>query len=97
LRPFDQEWLERLKTGIRPEQRAEELLGRLRRQGLQPQLTVVRLTRPTLLVLGPIVDDEKEPGRRQALDHAIEEGLRLRVDPLKILDDEQERLDLALS
>ncbi len=47
-------------------------------------------------VLRAVVDEQQEPGRRQALDQAVERGLRLRVDPVEVFDDDQERLDLAL-
>jgi hypothetical protein len=43
-------------------------------------------------VLGPVVDEEEERRRGQALDEAIEERLGLRVDPVEILDDQQEWL-----
>jgi hypothetical protein len=47
-------------------------------------------------VLGAVVDEQQEPRRRETLDQAVERGLRLRVDPVEILDDHQERLGLAL-
>ena len=49
-----------------------------------------------MLVLGPVVHEQHEPGAREALHQAIEEGLGLRVDPVEILEDDEERLDLAL-
>ncbi len=49
-----------------------------------------------MLVLGPVVDEQQEPGRRQALDQAVEQRLGLGVDPVEVLEDHEERLDLAL-
>ena len=49
-----------------------------------------------MLVLGPVVDEEQEAGRRQALDQAVEQRLGLGVDPVEILEDHEQRLDLAL-
>jgi hypothetical protein len=50
-----------------------------------------------VLVLGPVVDEEEEPRRRQALDEAVQQGLSLGVDPVEVLEDHQERLDLGLA
>jgi hypothetical protein len=43
-----------------------------------------------------VVDEEQEPGRRQALDQTVERGLRLGVDPVEVLEYDQEGLDLTL-
>ena len=50
-----------------------------------------------MLVLGTVVDQEEEPGGGQALHQAIEQGLRLGVDPVQVLTDEQQGLLLALA
>ena len=50
-----------------------------------------------MTVLGPVVDEQQEPGRGQALDETVEERLGLAVDPLEILDEDEEGLDLALA
>jgi hypothetical protein len=39
-----------------------------------------------MLVLGPVVDQQKEPGRGQTLDQAVEQGLRLGIDPVQVLN-----------
>ena len=49
-----------------------------------------------MLVLGPVVDEEQEAGRGQALDEAVEQRLGLGVDPVEVLEDHEQRLDLAL-
>jgi len=43
-------------------------------------------------VLRPVVDEQQQPGRRQALDEAIQQRLGLGVDPVQVLDEQQERL-----
>ena len=58
---------------------------------------VGRLAAPGVLILGTIVDQEAEPGRREALDEAVEERLRLGVDPVEVLDHEEQGLDLRLA
>src|SRR5207253_4802305 len=47
------------------------------RQWVKPQLGVGGLVAPAVLVLGPVIDQEQEPGGGQALDQALEQGLRL--------------------
>ena len=46
LRPLDQHTLERIETGIGPDQRAEELPALIVRQGVEPELSVVGATPP---------------------------------------------------
>jgi hypothetical protein len=48
-------------------------------------------------VLGAVVDEEEHPGRRQALDQIVQDGLGLAVDPVEVLQDDEQRLDLALA
>ena len=96
LRPRDQHALERIEAGVGPKQRAEELLGGLRRQGVQPELGVVGAAAPGVLILRPVVHEEQQPGGRQALDQPIEQRLGLGVDPVEVFDDDQQRLHLTL-
>ena len=58
-------------------------------------MRVVRLAAPAVLILRPIVDQQQEVGRRQALDQAVEQGLRLGVDPVQVLEHQQQGLHLA--
>src|SRR6516165_7328911 len=50
-----------------------------------------------MLVFRPIVDQQQELGSRQALDETTEQGLRLCINPVQILEDQQQRLFLALA
>ena len=49
-----------------------------------------------MLVLGPVVDEEQDAGSGQAVHEAVEQCLGLGVDPVEILEEEKQRLDLAL-
>src|SRR5712691_5924317 len=69
----------------------EEFAGALGRQRVEAQLGEVRPPSPGMLILGPIVDEEENTRGRQALDEGIEERLGLAVDPMEVLDDQQER------
>ena len=97
LRPLDQEPLERAERRVGAEQRLEQLVGALGRQRIEPELAVVGLAAPGVLVLGAVVDEEQEARRGQALDEAVEQRLGLGVDPVQVLEDQQQRLDLALA
>ena len=46
---------------------------------------------------GPVVDQQQEAGRGQALDQAVEQGLRLGVDPVQVLKHQEQRLHLAFA
>ena len=93
----DQELLERRQAGVVPQQGLQELVGTRRGQRVEPELRVVGLAAPAVLVLRAVVDQEQEPGRRQALDQAVEQGLGLGIDPVQILKDQQQRLHLAFA
>lgn len=59
---------------------------------VQPQLAVVRLVAPGVLVLKTVGHEQQQAGRRQAVDERVEEGLRLTVDPVKVFEDQEEWL-----
>ena len=89
---LDQELLERRQPGVLAEERVQQLAGALGRQRVQPQLAVGRLAAPGVLVLGPVVHEQQQARRSEALDEAVEQRLRLAVDPVQVLEDHEERL-----
>jgi hypothetical protein len=62
-------------------------VGALRPQRVDPQLEVVGLATPGMLVLRPVVDEEQDAGGRQALHEAVQQRLGLGVDPVEILEE----------
>src|ERR1043166_797567 len=82
---------------ITSHQVTKQFLRAFWRQGIDAKLAVVCLASPAMLVFGPVVDEKEDPCGGQALYQAVEEGLSLGVDPVKILEDKKQRLDLALS
>ena len=50
-----------------------------------------------MLVLGTVVDQEEQAGRRQPLNQAVQEGLRLGIDPVQVFEDQQQRLHLTFA
>src|SRR5262249_51018574 len=94
LRPLDQHSLERLQPSGVSKQGLEKCLGALRGQGVDAELSIIRLVPPAVTVLRSVVHGEQQAGSGQTLHHAVEEGLGLRVDPVQILEHQQEWLDL---
>src|SRR5262249_11551335 len=92
----DEQLFERLQPRVVAQEGMEELDRTLGRERVEPQLTVVGLASPAMLVLGPVVGQEEQLSRWQALDQAVEQSLRFGVDPLQVFDEQQERLNPAL-
>src|SRR6185436_15801539 len=97
LRPLDENPLEWLERGVVAEERHEQLLGALRGQCCDLELTVVRLAAPAMPVFGAVVHEEQDASRREAPHQAVEDRLGFRIDPVEILEHQQQRLDPALS
>ena len=96
LGPLDEKLLERLECAVGTQEGLEEVLSALGAQRVKPELRVVGLAAPQVLVFGAVVDEQEKPGGGQALDEAIQEDLGLGVDPVQVLEEQYERLDLAL-
>ena len=88
--------LERQERVVVAEQLPQELLGVLRGQGFDAEVPVVRLAAPRVLVLGPVADDQQEARRGQAVDQGVQQRPRLGVDPVQVLDHDDDRLHLTL-
>ena len=65
------------RLGSSPSSACEQFVGALGGQRVEPELAVVGLAAPAVLVFGPVVDQEQQARRRQALDQAVEQRLRL--------------------
>ena len=97
LGPLDQDRFDPRRAGVVAEEAIEQLAGARRRQRVETELGVVGLAAPAMLVLGAIVDQQEDAGARETLHQAVEERLRLAIDPVKVLEDEEQRLHLALT
>jgi hypothetical protein len=72
-----------------------ECLGGCGGQRIEPELRVVGFACPGMLVFGTVAGEQEHTSGRQALDQAVQESLRLSVDPMEVLDDQAYGLDLA--
>jgi hypothetical protein len=97
FRPLDQHALERLDRGVVAEEAVEQLASAHRGQRVDPQLPVIGLRSPGVLVLGSVVHEHEYACRRQAVEERVDERLGLGVDPMEILEDEHDGLRLALA
>ena len=96
LRPLDEQALEGMQAGVVSEEGAQHGLRAGSREGIDPQLRVVRPVSPGVLVLGPIASQKEHPGRGQTLHETVEKSLALGIHPVKIVEHEKERLRPAL-
>jgi hypothetical protein len=97
LGSFDQERLEGAHVGVPTDQRVEELVRGGRWQHVESKLLIIGLTAPGVPMLGTVADEQEHRRRRHALDQGVEKGLSLRVAPMEVLEDQQQRLNLALA
>jgi hypothetical protein len=79
------------------QQRLQKLIRARLGQRVEPELRVVGLIAPAMLVLGAIIDEHQQPGGGQTLDQTIEQRLGLGIDPVQVLEHQAERLDLAFA
>src|SRR5262249_57021017 len=75
----------------------QQLTGAFGGQGVDAKLPVVRLPAPAVLILGPVIDEQQQTCRWQTFDQVVEQRLGLGIDPVEILEQDQERLYLALA
>jgi len=47
------------------------------------------------MILGTVGDEEEQAGSGEPFDQAIQQSLRLAVDPVEVLSNQKDRLDLA--
>ena len=97
FRPLDQERQERTQGGVVPQEGVQEGVRALRRQRVEPELGVEGPAPPAVLVFGAVVDEEEDPRCRKALDETVQQGLGLGIDPVQILEHEEQGLPLRLA
>ena len=68
-----------------------------RGERIDPELPIVRLRSPGVPVLRAVVDEQQHARGRQALHERVHQRLRLRVDPVQVLEGHHERLVLAFA
>src|SRR5439155_20138619 len=87
--------LEGLECRVVAEQGGQQLFGARGRQRIDPDLDVVRLAPPGVLILGTVADEEQDARGWEARDQTVEQRLALPVDPVEILEEHEERRDLT--
>jgi len=96
LAPLDQELPEGGQRPVGTQERLEQLVGARRRQRRDRDLAEAGPAPPVVLELGPVVDEQQEPRCPDPLEEAVEDRPGLGVDPLEVLEDQDERLAIAL-
>ena len=64
---LEQHLLQEVQPLVGAEERPEQFSCALDWQGVQPELRVVGLATPPVLILGPVADEEQEAGRPETL------------------------------
>ena len=62
----------------------QEFLGASRLQRIHAKLRVIGFVAPTMTVLGPVIDEQKDTRQRQTFDQAIKKCLGFAVDPMQV-------------
>src|SRR5262249_59548380 len=83
------------QSGVVAQKGVQELARALGRERVEPELAVISLASPTMLVLGSIVDQQEQPGGGQTLDQGVKQRPRLVIDPVQVLEDHESGLALA--
>ena len=85
------------RAGRVPEQRVDQFARVVHAQGVEPELAVVGLAAPVVAVARPVVGEQDHRGGRQAVGQRVEERLRLGVQPLQVLENQQQGTVAALA
>ena len=97
LRPVQELSSERARFGAGSQQVREQGLGGVGRQAIHAQLRVERLTPPAVTILGSIGDHEQDVSGRHRVHELIERHLGIGVDPVQVLEGNDDGAGLALT
>jgi hypothetical protein len=89
LGALDEKPLERRDAGFVADQRAQKFLGAGDRQRIDAQLPITGLAAPAVAIFRTVVHGQHHGGGRHRVDEIVEEGLRLGVDPVQVLEHEE--------
>ncbi len=89
---LDEELLQWREGVIGAEERVQQLPRALDGKRAQPYLRDVRRVAPGVCVFGTVGREEQQARGTEARDETIEDSLRLGVDPVKVFEDQEDRL-----
>jgi hypothetical protein len=92
----DQDRPEREDRRIGAQQGLKELVGAGGSQRIDAELAVIGLAIPAVAEFRAVAYEQEQLRRRQAVHEAVQERLRHAVDPVQVLEDQHQRLHLAL-
>jgi hypothetical protein len=75
----------------------EQLVGALRHERVDPKLAVIRLAPPAVAILGTIIHGQQDRRCWQTIHESIDHILAFGIDPVHVVENEQQRLDAALT
>src|SRR4030095_16451913 len=89
---FARQLLERGESAVLSQERIQQFLRALGRQRIQPQLAVTCLAAPSVLIVWTVVHQQQQTRGPQTVDQTVEQRLCFAVDPMQILEDQEQRL-----
>src|SRR5262249_37032236 len=89
---LENELLETRQPCLITQQEGQQFPGLFCAERSEPELGVVRLLPPLMAVLRAVIDEQQEGRGGDTLAQGIEEALRLSVDPVQVLKDENQGL-----
>ena len=89
--------LERIEFDTLAEQSRQHRRAVCARQRVKPKLGIAALVGPFVPILWPIVDQQQDAGIGEAVSEKVEQRLGLRIDPVQVLEDYNQRLVQAFS
>jgi len=78
-----------------PDEVIEELAGGRAAQGPEWKLSIVKLRGPFRAIFGAKVHENERPGSPRGIDHLRQEFVAARIDPVRVVDEDQEGLARA--
>ena len=90
-----QQRLQRAEAGVVAQKRLEQSVGAVGGEGVEAELEIGALARPRMAVIGAVGHQEHDARRGHRIHQGVEQGLRLGVGPVQILDDHEQGLPLA--
>ena len=91
VRSLDQQPFELVQRWIRAEKASEKLLDIRAGQWINTDHCAMTLAIPGVPVIRPIVHEQQQTRRFEAVDEFVEQSLCLAVDPVKVLYDQKQR------
>ena len=94
---LDEDFLELSQRFVDADQRIEQFVRNVVLEGIDPDAGEIGLAGPVVMKFGPEADQDHDPRTRKTIDEAVDQGQRLLVDRVEVLEHEQQWPHLAFT